>query len=247
MDLTAYLDVLQSTDSEPEQVHVGDERPPHKGLTKLVLKAPAGLRPSMRKAQTALTWASMPVSSRRARSRLGSHPGPRLHLGCGRIALDGWVNVDLFGSRADLVWDLRRPIPFPDGSASAVFHEHLLEHLPVPVAVGFLRECRRVLAPGGILRVVVPDFEKYMRSYVDGSAFIDSIRPDRPTSLLAIEEIVYGYGHKSMWDGATLLMVLGEVGFEGARVRAYGDSDIQPAPDSSHRQIESLYVEARRP
>ena len=247
MDLTSYLEVLRNTDSEPEQAHVGDERPPHKGLTRALLKAPAGLRPSMRKAQTALTWASMPISSRKAKTRLRSQPGPRLHLGCGRIALEGWVNVDLFGSRADLVWDLRRPIPFPDESASAVFHEHLLEHLPVPVAVGFLRECRRVLAPGGILRVVVPDFEKYMRSYVDGSEFINSIRPNRPTSLLAIEEIVYGYGHRSMWDGITLIMVLGEVGFEGARVRAYQDSEIQPAPDSSHRQIESLYVEARKP
>lgn len=247
MDLTAYLEVLRDTDSEPEQVHVDDTRPPHKGLTRVLLKAPAGLRPSMRKAQTALTWATMPISARRARERLRQDPGPRLHLGCGRIALEGWVNVDLFGSRADLVWDLRRPIPFPDNAASAVFHEHLLEHLPVPVAVGFLRECRRVLAQGGILRVVVPDFEKYMRSYVDGSAFISSIRPDRPTSLLAIEEIVYGYGHRSMWDGTTLLVVLAEVGFVDAAVRSYQDSAIQPPPDSEHRQLESLYVEARKP
>jgi SAM-dependent methyltransferase len=167
----------------------------------------------------------------------------RLHLGSARTRLEGWINIDLIGLKADLPWDLRQGLPFPEGSAEAIFHEHLLEHLPLVAVLPFLRECRRTLRVGGVIRVGVPDAERYIRDYVLPQGFIDTFRPGRPTPLLALAETAYCYGHLSLWDGATLSLALTEAGFDGVTARAFGDSSISPVPDSPHREFESVYVE----
>jgi predicted SAM-dependent methyltransferase len=77
-----------------------------------------------------------------------------------------------------VVHDLTKGIPFPDKSVDVVYHSHILEHIDRNIfrdgqdpsddrAVAFVRECRRVLRPGGVLRIVVPDFEKLCRRYLD--------------------------------------------------------------------------------
>jgi hypothetical protein len=50
-----------------------------------------------------------------------------------------------------------------------------------------------------------------------------------------------------VWDGETLEVALREAGFEDARTRAFGDSDLEPAPDNPAREPESVYAEARKP
>ena len=66
-----------------------------------------------------------------------------------------------------LCWDLRHGIPFPDGTFDAVYHSHFLEHLDRSVAPAVLRECGRVLKPGGIVRVVIPDWEWLTNRYLE--------------------------------------------------------------------------------
>ncbi len=63
--------------------------------------------------------------------------------------------------------DITRGLPFADQSCDAVYHSHLLEHLDRLVAMRFLAEVRRVLKPGGIHRIVVPDLEKKCRAYLN--------------------------------------------------------------------------------
>ncbi len=63
--------------------------------------------------------------------------------------------------------NLASGIPFEDSSVDAVYHSHFLEHLDREVVPGFLREVRRVLKPGGVQRIVVPDFERLCRAYLD--------------------------------------------------------------------------------
>jgi SAM-dependent methyltransferase len=72
-----------------------------------------------------------------------------------------------------LVHDLAKGIPFPDGSADAAYHSHLLEHLDRDVAPRFLSEIQRVLRPGGTVRIVVPDLERSCREYLDHLARVE--------------------------------------------------------------------------
>ena len=65
-----------------------------------------------------------------------------------------------------VVHDLSKGIPAADSSVDAVYHSHMLEHLDREVAEGFMREVRRVLRPGGIQRISVPDLEGYVRAYL---------------------------------------------------------------------------------
>ncbi|HLH29017.1 MAG TPA: methyltransferase domain-containing protein, partial [Acidimicrobiales bacterium] len=185
-----------------------------------------------------------PVGRRRAAAAARRSP-LRLHLGSGGNNLDGWVNVDLVGARADVAWDLRRPLPFPDGSAEAVFLEHVLEHMSVEDGITVLRHCGRVLAPGGVVRVGVPDAGLYATGYAEeGSDTLERLRPRRPTRMLAMSEVFQEHGHRSAWDGETLCLVMAEAGFPGAEVMAGGSSRIDPPPDSPARVAESVYVEA---
>ena len=64
-----------------------------------------------------------------------------------------------------LVHDLATGIPFPSDSIDVVYHSHVLEHLDRNVANTFLTEVKRVLKPGGIHRIVVPDFERAVAEY----------------------------------------------------------------------------------
>ena len=66
-----------------------------------------------------------------------------------------------------LVHNLAKGIPFPDESVDAVYHSHLLEHLDRDVALKFLGEIHRVLKPGGIHRIVIPDMEALSRTYLE--------------------------------------------------------------------------------
>lgn len=65
------------------------------------------------------------------------------------------------------VHDISRGIPYAENSVDAVYHSHVLEHLDRDVAPVFLAEVLRVLKPGGVHRVVVPDLEALCRSYVE--------------------------------------------------------------------------------
>ncbi|HYP54083.1 MAG TPA: methyltransferase domain-containing protein, partial [Pyrinomonadaceae bacterium] len=92
-----------------------------------------------------------------------------LNLGCGPRFRPGpdWVNVDFTSAHpAVLAHDLRRGVPFPEGTFDAVYHSHVLEHFSPRDAEPFVRECFRVLRPGGVLRVAVPDLEQICRLYL---------------------------------------------------------------------------------
>lgn len=69
--------------------------------------------------------------------------------------------------------DLSRGIPCADSSVDAIFHSNMLEHLDRDVAPHFLSEALRVLKPGGIHRIVVPDFELSCTQYLAHIASCD--------------------------------------------------------------------------
>lgn len=187
------------------------------------------------------------MAGRRRRELRPGEDGLLLHLACGERRIAGWVNIDLAGAHADVVWDLRKCLPVAPGTVRAIFHEHFLEHLPIRAAVDSLTESHRLLEPGGVLRIGVPDFCEHFRSYIESDGFLEEIRPGRPSPLFTLNELVYSYGHCSLWDAETFRLVLGEVGFGEIQVRQSGESVLQPAPDSAERRLGTLYVEAIKP
>jgi predicted SAM-dependent methyltransferase len=90
-----------------------------------------------------------------------------LNLGCGQHRHPDWTNVDLVPAGGDVIpCDLRRPLPFAADSFTAAYAAHVVEHLAPVEARRLLTEMLRVLSPGGIVRIVVPDLEGIARAYL---------------------------------------------------------------------------------
>lgn len=90
-----------------------------------------------------------------------------LNLGCGSRFHPAWTNVDFAPADPSVLrHDLREGIPFPDEAFDVVYHSHVLEHFPKAEGPRFLRECFRVLKPGGTVRVAVPDLERIAKTYL---------------------------------------------------------------------------------
>ena len=90
-----------------------------------------------------------------------------LNVGCGRCYHNAWTNIDLAACGPEVrEYDLRGGLPYNNDSFDAVYHSHVLEHLTPNAAVSMLAECQRVLRPGGVLRVAVPDLEGIARTYL---------------------------------------------------------------------------------
>lgn len=199
-------------------------------------------------ARMVITNAVMPRERKKAEALAADTSGPlRLHLGSGGEHKDGWVNVDLVGDPIDLAWNLAKGIPFEDGRVDAIFHEHLLEHIPMEDGYGFMQECFRVLRPGGVLRVGVPDAGMLCASYVGDGRYLEELHPGRPTRLIAVQELFYWHRHTTMFDKETLGLVFRAAGFPDPVQKEFGDSAVQPAPDTERRRAESLYMEAIKP
>ena len=88
----------------------------------------------------------------------------RLNVGCGDRLLPGFTNVDMLPN-ADVQADVSQGLPFDDGSCEAVYSEHFIEHLSQAAGLAFLRECRRVLRPGGVVRLATPDLDDLVSDY----------------------------------------------------------------------------------
>ena len=82
----------------------------------------------------------------------------KLHLGCGLNILNGWENLD-----KDV--DVSKPLPYLNNSVDYVFHEHLIEHLDEVDGYNFMKECYRILKPGGYLRISTPSIEGIIKCY----------------------------------------------------------------------------------
>jgi predicted SAM-dependent methyltransferase len=201
----------------------------------------------------------------------------RLNLGCGLQTPDGWVNVDgswnarlakrpllrrlltsmhfIAKDKSDIPWsssifihDIRKPLPFPDGAASAIYASHVFEHLYFEEGKRLMHEAFRVLGAGGVLRVVVPDLNAIVREYLgerpfgELSAEFGSLKPaDRVNHRLLMHSpnspggnLLYRiynawqdfHSHKWMYDADSLISLFEAEGFANARRRGCRESQI---------------------
>lgn len=136
----------------------------------------------------------------------------RLHLGCGDRHIAGFVHVDIRPlPHVDVVSGLTS-LPMSSGCAALIYASHVLEHFPRHQARGVLAEWRRVLAPGGILRLAVPDFAQLVRVYQGNGGDLAPIlgplvgRQDHPHNF-----------HYNMFDRRSLTALLEDAGYHDVR------------------------------
>jgi len=213
--------------------------------------------------------------------------GQKLHLGCATVTPDGWVNLDgswnawlakhpllrrmfwmlrlvppdrlsIPWNRKIIIHDVRKELPFPDNRFIAIYASHLLEHLYLGEARHLLRECHRVLKPGGVARFVVPDLQSLVLDYVeDQSRQMASRAPeemspaDRFCQRLAMRpqvastaNLLYGlysvlkdfHTHKWMFDADSLTRHLREAGFVNISQKPFLDSRIPGIGDVERKE-----------
>jgi predicted SAM-dependent methyltransferase len=159
-------------------------------------------------------------------------------------------------ARMGIRWADAGRLPLSDGSITVVYSSHMLEHLDRTGAVRCLREFFRVLTPGGVLRLAVPDIERLACAYLstrDADSFVESTLLSAPNPKTLAEKarlIAVGMRHHLwMYDGPSLVRLVETHGFEDARVMRSGETMI-PDPgalDLRERESESVYVEAKKP
>jgi SAM-dependent methyltransferase len=159
-----------------------------------------------------------------------------LHFGAGLNQLpEPWLNLGPSH-------DIRKHLKFESDSATAIAAEHVIEHIPFLQALGFFKECLRVLRPGGVLRVAFPDVSRFLVEDSSGIAFngaslsYSDFLAGRPGIQLpqglrarvrgALEQLLSGWGHQTAWTVETGSAALLVSGFSRVVRRQYGRGEL---------------------
>ncbi len=162
-----------------------------------------------------------------------------------REGMRDWIKVDL-GHGADLRLDLSKPLPIPDDFADIIYSSHLLEHFSYPhPLLDLLKECRRILKPGGIFSACVPNARIYTEAYlnkkapVSGNFLKNNSESFFNSPIDYLNRIAYMHGeHKYMFDEENLPIILEKSGFRNVKLRKF-----DPNLDRKERLFESIYVQ----
>jgi SAM-dependent methyltransferase len=191
----------------------------------------------------------------------------KINIGCGLSGIAGWQNLDnsptIWMSRIPVLnrllktpawpsdvrrYDVRKGLPYTDGAVRYIYSSHTFEHFTRPESLAIAKECFRLLAPGGVLRIVVPDLGLIVREYLaDESPQAAQTFLSRLSLNHSLQDFVHpGSNHSQMFDAKSLVYLLCQAGFEKVEVSSYRQSAI-PEIDQLELEVrrrESLYVEA---
>ncbi len=169
-----------------------------------------------------------------------SNDAVQLHLGCGTIRSEGWIDIDIAGG--DLRMNLGWTLPFPDESVRLVYSANTFEHLDYHTSgQRLLHEIHRVLIPGGTARLVMPDIGAFAKEYAAGNkqffkewnarypqfAAAAGYRTDLAVVMRAAGSATRSVGwfeHKMGYDFATLSDLLQRAGFAKVEHSSFGSS-----------------------
>jgi predicted SAM-dependent methyltransferase len=156
--------------------------------------------------------------------------------------------------------DITGPLPVADDTVDWVYAEHLIEHVTLQAGIAWLSEVRRILRPGGLLRITTPDLKVYAESYVSHDGFfgkhrrrmnraLTGVAPAMPArGAFMFNQLFYVYGHRWLYDLEELRYALTAAGFgeDAIAVRAYREGARPDVADLDQvlRNDETIYVEA---
>src|SRR5687767_14666998 len=156
-----------------------------------------------------------------AESALPAPPGVRrLNWGCGEHPEPGWLNSDIKDAPGiDIVADVRVGLPLETDSIDYIVSIHALPELPYTDLVPALAELRRVLKPGGVLRLALPDLERGIAAYQRGDDDYFHV-PDEDARTVGAKFVTqmiwYGYS-RSLFVHEFVMELLERAGFAQVR------------------------------
>ncbi len=172
------------------------------------------------------------------KSYLDAHEITRLHLGAGQSKNKDWLLTDIKAPpfRGLTYLNAAKNFPFQDNTFDYIFSEHMIEHINREQGADMLKECYRVLKPGGVLRVATPDLDAFLGLTIENpdedqlyyikwisEKFLPSDHNYRPK--LVINNAFYNWGHRYIYDENTLRKALQEAGFGEIRHCEIGKSE----------------------
>jgi predicted SAM-dependent methyltransferase len=157
----------------------------------------------------------------------------KINLGCGwRNFGEDWIHVDGGNyEHLDLVHDISKRLPFADDLADLIYSSHVIEYFCRDEIKDILLDWRRVLKPGGTLRLAVPDFEAIAALYIKGSIKIEQILGPIYGKMKMGESSIF---HKTVYDFESLRSLLEEVGF--TNVKRYDWMETEHSQFDDHSQ-----------
>lgn len=174
----------------------------------------------------------------------------RLHWGCGSKARTGWINADILKGRGiDISCDIRDGLPLEDGSIDYAVGIHALSEIAYSNIVPVLKELHRVLKPGGVLRLSLPDMEKALEAYQGGNKeyfLIPDTEVASPGGKLIVQLLWYG-GNRTLFLADFMEELVLKAGFQSAHHCAFQQTNSGFASqilELDDRPNESLFIEA---
>lgn len=173
----------------------------------------------------------------------------RLNWGCGACGEPGWINSDQKEGRGvDLSCDIREGLPLETDSIDYVVSIHALPEVPYPGLVPVLQELRRVIKPGGVLRLALPDLERGIQAYLRKDRDYFLIPDEDMQSLggkLILQLIWYGYS-RTLFTYDFIEEMLLKSGFRAVSPCRFKETNSSYADivELDNREAESLFVEA---
>ena len=167
----------------------------------------------------------------------------KIQFGCGPNFLQGWLNTDIYKGSDEVVYlDITRELAIPPNSFHYITSEHLIEHITFDQAKVFLKECFRILKKDGVIRIVTPDLQTILNLYNNTTAendryiqhIISNFIPNAPYNpeVFVINNAFRNWGHQFLYDKATLINLLTDVGFKDIH-------EVKPGV-SSHEHLNNI-------
>lgn len=203
----------------------------------IVVRQMKRFRPMVTVAKNTIRCLSLPIRPILLSRYLKTHPVRKLQIGAHICVMPGWLNTDLYPlSISAVALDATKTFPLPDASFDYVFSEHQMEHIAYSEALGMLKECRRILRPGGKIRLAVPSLDRLVElvrpartdlqdRYIRYSTNFWWPSVQNPGPCFAFNSSFMNWGHKFLYDETTLRNTLETTGFTGIQFFAPGVSD----------------------